>query len=161
MRIQDERNGETIKEQPAFAHTFRHVYQFILQATDGDTGAASAMFQDISQESYQRNCSLYRVAGCGRTKGATKLDGAQVGLEGVVSKRPGSRHLYGRTREWLKMKNPGSTSGGSARPKGAGGERGRLVRMVRPEWPYAAACKQILSDESDGRSEEGQIADEV
>ena len=24
--------------------------------------------------------------------------------------------------------------------------------MVRPEWPYAAACKQILSDESEGRS---------
>jgi hypothetical protein len=72
-------------------------------------------FSDISQESYQRNCSLYRVAGCGRTKGAAKLDGAQVGLEGVVSKRPGSRHLYGRTCEWLKMKNPGSTSGGSAR----------------------------------------------
>jgi hypothetical protein len=38
------RNGETIKP-PAFAHTFRHVYQFILQATDGDTAAASAMFQ--------------------------------------------------------------------------------------------------------------------
>ena len=45
MRIQEERNGEMIKEQPAFAHTFRHVYQFILQATDGDTAAASAMFQ--------------------------------------------------------------------------------------------------------------------
>ena len=33
--------------------------------------------------------------------------------------------------------------------------------MVRPEWPYGAACKQILSDESEGRSEAGQLADEA
>ena len=33
--------------------------------------------------------------------------------------------------------------------------------MVRPEWPYAAARKQILSDESEGRSEAGQFADEL
>ena len=121
MRIQDERNGEMIKEQPAFAHTFRHASLFfkprmVIRALQ------VRCFSDISRESYQRNCSLYRVAGCGRTKGAAKLDGAQVGLEGVVSKRSGSRHLYGRTREWLKMKNPGSTSGGSARPKRAGGD---------------------------------------
>jgi bifunctional non-homologous end joining protein LigD len=30
----------------------------------------------------------------------------QLGLEGIVSKRLGSRYVSGRTRDWLKMKNP-------------------------------------------------------
>jgi bifunctional non-homologous end joining protein LigD len=31
-----------------------------------------------------------------------------MGLEGIVSKRLGSRYVSGRTRDWLKMKNPDS-----------------------------------------------------
>jgi bifunctional non-homologous end joining protein LigD len=30
----------------------------------------------------------------------------QLGLEGIVSKRLGSRYVSGRTRDWLKFKNP-------------------------------------------------------
>jgi ATP-dependent DNA ligase len=30
----------------------------------------------------------------------------KTGLEGIVSKRLGSRYVSGRTRDWLKMKNP-------------------------------------------------------
>jgi ATP-dependent DNA ligase len=30
-----------------------------------------------------------------------------LGLEGIVSKRIGSRYVSGRTRAWLKTKNPG------------------------------------------------------
>jgi ATP-dependent DNA ligase len=30
----------------------------------------------------------------------------QLGLEGVVSKRLGSRYTSGRSRDWLKFKNP-------------------------------------------------------
>jgi hypothetical protein len=30
----------------------------------------------------------------------------QPGLEGIVSKRLGSRYTSGRTRDWIKMKNP-------------------------------------------------------
>ena len=30
----------------------------------------------------------------------------KMGLEGIVSKRLGSRSRLGRTRDWLKMKNP-------------------------------------------------------
>jgi bifunctional non-homologous end joining protein LigD len=30
----------------------------------------------------------------------------QLGLEGIVSKRLGSRYTSGRTRDWLKFKNP-------------------------------------------------------
>ena len=29
-----------------------------------------------------------------------------IGLEGIVSKRVGSRYVSGRTRAWLKTKNP-------------------------------------------------------
>jgi len=32
------------------------------------------------------------------------------GLEGIVSKRLGSRYVSGRSRDWLKMKNPSSHS---------------------------------------------------
>jgi bifunctional non-homologous end joining protein LigD len=30
----------------------------------------------------------------------------KLGLEGIVSKRLGSRYLSGRSPDWLKMKNP-------------------------------------------------------
>jgi ATP-dependent DNA ligase len=30
-----------------------------------------------------------------------------LGLEGIVSKRIGSRYVSGKTRAWLKTKNPG------------------------------------------------------
>jgi bifunctional non-homologous end joining protein LigD len=30
----------------------------------------------------------------------------QLGLEGIVSKRLGSRYTSGRSRDWLKFKNP-------------------------------------------------------
>ncbi len=30
----------------------------------------------------------------------------RMGLEGIVSKRLGSRYVSGRTRDWLKFKNP-------------------------------------------------------
>jgi ATP-dependent DNA ligase len=29
-----------------------------------------------------------------------------MGLEGIVSKRLGSRHRSGRSKDWLKFKNP-------------------------------------------------------
>jgi ATP-dependent DNA ligase len=29
-----------------------------------------------------------------------------MGLEGIVSKRLGSRYVSGQTRDWLKFKNP-------------------------------------------------------
>jgi ATP-dependent DNA ligase len=35
------------------------------------------------------------------------LNTPALGLEGIVSKRIGSRYLSGRTRAWLKTKNPG------------------------------------------------------
>jgi bifunctional non-homologous end joining protein LigD len=36
-----------------------------------------------------------------------------LGCEGIVSKRKGSRYISGRTRDWIKVKNPEApTSGG-------------------------------------------------
>jgi bifunctional non-homologous end joining protein LigD len=34
----------------------------------------------------------------------------QLGLEGIVSKRLGSRYVSGRTRDWLKFKNPAAAA---------------------------------------------------
>jgi hypothetical protein len=45
MWMQDQRSGEATEEEPSVAYAFRHVYQFILRAMQGDTDAASAMFQ--------------------------------------------------------------------------------------------------------------------
>ena len=41
MRTQGKRNGE----QLSVSHTLRHVHEFILRAVEGDTVAASALFQ--------------------------------------------------------------------------------------------------------------------
>ena len=41
--------------------------------------------------------------------GATVFEHARsLGLEGIVSKRKGSRYVSGRSPYWLKMKNPES-----------------------------------------------------
>jgi hypothetical protein len=107
MRIQDEINGEPIKEQPAFAHTFRHVYQFILQATDGDTAAASGMFQQyLAGELSEELLALSRRwvqkdQRSGRTQRRVRR-----GWKASSPMRLGSRYVSGRTRDWLKMKNP-------------------------------------------------------
>jgi ATP-dependent DNA ligase len=31
---------------------------------------------------------------------------SKMRLEGIVSKRPGSRYVSGRSKDWLKFKNP-------------------------------------------------------
>src|SRR5262249_10576226 len=41
--------------------------------------------------------------------GATVFDHAcKLGLEGIVSKRRGSRYVSGRSPNWIKLKNPNS-----------------------------------------------------
>jgi ATP-dependent DNA ligase len=40
-----------------------------------------------------------------------------MGLEGIVSKRLGSRYVSGRSKDWLKFKNPEAPAV-NARPKG-------------------------------------------
>jgi hypothetical protein len=59
----------------------------------------------------------------------------KMGLEGIVSKRLGSSYVSGRTRDWLKFKNPGST-GGKAR--GRRGLEQRQVAMTEDQrrWLY-------------------------
>jgi ATP-dependent DNA ligase len=44
-----------------------------------------------------------------RASGASSLpvpEPSKPGLEGIVSKRLGSRYVSGRSRDWLKFKNP-------------------------------------------------------
>jgi hypothetical protein len=50
-----------------------------------------------------------------------------MGLEGIVSKRLGSRYRSGRSPDWLKFKNPEAPA-----VKAAGG--GGLALMPHPEW---------------------------
>jgi hypothetical protein len=57
-----------------------------------------------------------------------------LGLEGIVSKRIGSGYVSGRTRAWLKAKNPNS-SGGDCRAA-----HDPLVREKAPD----GACTQHL-----------------
>jgi hypothetical protein len=45
MWTQDQRSAEATEEEPSVAGAFRHVYQFILRAMQGDADAASALFQ--------------------------------------------------------------------------------------------------------------------
>jgi bifunctional non-homologous end joining protein LigD len=49
----------------------------------------------------------YCWRGCSRGQVCKVFQHAcKMGLEGIVSKRLGSRYVSGRTRDWLKMKNP-------------------------------------------------------
>jgi hypothetical protein len=46
MWTSDSSDVECVAEgAPTFAHTFRHVYHFILRATEGNSAAATAIFQ--------------------------------------------------------------------------------------------------------------------
>jgi hypothetical protein len=46
----------------------------------------------------------------------------KLGLEGIVSKRLGSRYRSGRSPDWLKMKNPGCRGGAARSGRGLGQE---------------------------------------
>jgi bifunctional non-homologous end joining protein LigD len=41
-----------------------------------------------------------------RYRGSGERAACKMGLEGIVSKRLGSRYRSGRTPDWLKFKNP-------------------------------------------------------
>ena len=45
MWMQDQTKGKVTEEEPSVADAFGHVYRFILRAMQGDTDAASALFQ--------------------------------------------------------------------------------------------------------------------
>jgi ATP-dependent DNA ligase len=48
----------------------------------------------------------------------------KLGCEGIVSKRKGSRYRSGRSRDWLKSKNPAARRcGGRRRKTGGSGDR--------------------------------------
>ena len=47
----------------------------------------------------------------------------KLGLEGIVSKRLGSRFRSGRSPDWIKMKNPDAPSGEA----GGGGGVGQMT----------------------------------
>jgi hypothetical protein len=56
-----------------------------------------------------------------------------LGLEGIVSKRIGSGYVSGRTRAWLKTKNPNSSGGDW---------RARMIRS-RAKRPQTALARSI------------------
>ena len=54
----------------------------------------------------------------------------KIGLEGIVSKRLGSHYRSGRSKDWLKFKNP-SAPAGSARLKKTGVDHEHVVASTR------------------------------
>jgi ATP-dependent DNA ligase len=62
----------------------------------------------------------------------------KLGCEGIVSKRLGSRYRSGRTRDWLKFKNPAAP----AVQREAEEDWGRRRWRCRRTYPSAAvACR--------------------
>jgi hypothetical protein len=64
-------------------------------------------------------------------------------------------------RSWKRSISAALIGGTDAVLRAAAYGRGRLVRMVRPQWPYPAARKQSLSDESGGYSRARKVAGEA
>jgi len=60
----------------------------------------------------------------------------KLGFEGIVSKRPGSRYISGRTRNWLKMKNP-VAAGGEARGGGGLGQGAMAMKTEKTQTHFA------------------------
>ena len=104
-----------------------------LRSLEGQAGAVMIAYdlleldgEDIRREPLQeRRARLAKILSCGGGKADQKMQGGLVlseaisgkgeavfrqaclmGLEGIVSKRLGSRYVSGRTRAWLKTKNP-------------------------------------------------------
>ena len=105
MPIKDERNGETINEPPAFAHTFRHMYQLFFKRRIVTRPLRVRCFSNISQESCQRFArSIRRWVQKDQRSGRTQPRVRRAGRH-CLPIRLRSRYVSGRTRDWLKMKN--------------------------------------------------------
>jgi hypothetical protein len=72
-------NEKAAEEPPSISDTFKHVYQFILDALEGDTAAADAMFQrylagELPEEllSLSRRCVQQNQGGLSQLEGPTR-----------------------------------------------------------------------------------------
>jgi bifunctional non-homologous end joining protein LigD len=104
-------NGLTVFERLHHKHEARHVllYAFDLLDLDGE---------DLRRAAFETRkatlASLLRgsLPGLRLNEHLTHpgdvvfRHACKMGLEGIVSKRLGSRYVSGRTRDWLKFKNP-------------------------------------------------------
>jgi hypothetical protein len=63
--------SESLTEtQPTLRHTFRDVYDFILQAVKGDRAAAVRFLKIMLLENYPKNCCQFRGVASARIKQA-------------------------------------------------------------------------------------------
>jgi bifunctional non-homologous end joining protein LigD len=74
----------------------------------------------------------------------------KMGLEGIVSKRLGSRYVSGRTRLWLKFKNPAAPAVKREAEEdwagSAGGRKGRVAaRHPAPSRPFSPKSRPTAS----------------
>jgi len=77
-----------------------------------DRGAAEALLRLVAKRRVDGIAFSEALA----SEGAIVLAHAcELGLEGIVSKRAGSLYRGGRSRDWLKTKNPDFVRTGSAR----------------------------------------------
>jgi bifunctional non-homologous end joining protein LigD len=84
-------DGEDLRREPLEARRAR--LKRLLKPSKGCAGAAIGAGLALSEAL--------------ETSGAAVFDHAcRLGVEGIVSKRRGSRYASGRTRAWLKIKNP-------------------------------------------------------
>jgi hypothetical protein len=65
-------------------------------------------YQCMMADTLPRCSGVHKECFMSSTMGGTKekAEGSGFGLEGIVSKRLGSCYVSGRTRDWLKFKNP-------------------------------------------------------
>src|SRR5262249_32023702 len=98
---------ERLRRKPAGKHVF--LYAFDLLELDGE-----GLRRKPLETRQATRARLLRVGLRGlRRTGPLAHDGESVfrhackmGLEGIVSKRLGSRYRSGRSKDWLKFKNP-------------------------------------------------------
>ena len=65
---------------------------------------------------------------------------AKMGLEGIVSKRLDSRYRSGRSKDWLKFKNPEAPAVKRVRRRRIGGDDAGVIQTRARYSPQRAFC---------------------
>jgi bifunctional non-homologous end joining protein LigD len=97
-----------LRRKPSGRHVFLIAFDLLELDGEGPTAGALRDAQGATLASLLRGClpGLRINEHLSYPGDVVFRHACKMGLEGIVSKRLGSRYLSGRTRDWLKFKNP-------------------------------------------------------
>jgi hypothetical protein len=86
-------------------------------------------------------CRACALTSTGPIPATSSSSACPMELEGIVSKRLGSRCVSGRSKDWVKFKNP--RGAGCERPKRMGPLILNRCLFIRPRWSKTMAREEL------------------